>query len=120
MPLDADAVVFDVAVLREVADAAGMAPAELLELFLSDAESNLLVIADAGARQDHVGLNRTAHSLKSSAASVGAMQMAAAARALELATKAGFDDESLAACAVLTEAIENFAAAVARASDLGH
>lgn len=117
MPHDDGSPVFDDSVLREVAESAGMAPAELLELFITDAEANLAVIAEASARGDAVALNRTAHSMKSSAASVGAVRVAQSARMLEAATKSGLDDAGLAACATLAEELATFIAiAAARGS----
>lgn len=56
---------------------------ELMELFLSDAQTQLTQIETAYAAGDAETLARTAHALKSSSGYVGAAQMAELARSLD-------------------------------------
>lgn len=95
--------VFDESVLREITSAAGMAPWELIELFLQDAGQSVATIEQSRATADFDSINRATHMLKSSAGSVGAMCIAAIARELDAATKptqAVIDPE---ACATLSD-----------------
>ncbi len=86
MSVDTHAV-FDEAVLREITAAAGLPPWELIEMFLDDASSSLEQMDTALASADCQTVNRIAHSVKSSAGSVGAVKFSVLARELELSTK---------------------------------
>jgi HPt (histidine-containing phosphotransfer) domain-containing protein len=79
--------VFDESVLSEITSAAGIAPWELLEMFRDDAQQSVITIVE-NCTTDLELVNRLAHTLKSSAGSVGAMCVAQIARELEAATKA--------------------------------
>lgn len=62
---------------------------ELIDTFLDDAPSLLDSLRSALASQDAEGFRRAAHSLKSNAATVGAMALSASAKELEMAGKSG-------------------------------
>lgn len=62
---------------------------ELIDTFLDDAPSLLDSLRSALADQDAEEFRRAAHSLKSNAATVGAMALSASAKELEMAGKAG-------------------------------
>lgn len=84
--------VLDVSVLEELADAVGgdrPFVVDLVETFIADGEQQLTEIATALAAGDAAAVVRPAHTLKSSSATVGAPALAAAARAIELAGRAG-------------------------------
>lgn len=80
---DADLPVFDVEVLREVTEIAGIKPLDLIQVFLSELDRNLPLLCTALNCADGTTVEQIAHSLKSSAANVGAMRIAAVARRLE-------------------------------------
>jgi HPt (histidine-containing phosphotransfer) domain-containing protein len=80
---DADLPVFDVEVLREVTEIAGIKPLDLIQVFLSELDRNLPLLFTALNCADGTTVEQIAHSLKSSAANVGAMRIAAVARRLE-------------------------------------
>lgn len=100
--------VLDEPVLREITGAAGMTPLELVELFLEDSQSNLAAMADALAQADREGLNRAAHSMKSSAGNVGAQRLSHLALQLELQTKTVVPQESTLLLARLRAAFAEF------------
>jgi HPt (histidine-containing phosphotransfer) domain-containing protein len=62
---------------------------ELIEAFLSDSDAQLDAIEAALKADDAEALVRPAHTLKSSSATVGAMELSAVARALEMAGRSG-------------------------------
>lgn len=62
---------------------------EVVELFLADANVNVAKLADAFAAGDANALQRIAHSLKSSAANVGAMHLSKLCFELEKLGRAG-------------------------------
>ena len=67
--------------------------AAMVRAFQENADQRLRRMADARAADDIAALEREAHSLAGAAANVGALQLAAVARRIELACKtAGFDD----------------------------
>ena len=89
---DADAPALDEAVLNELQETTGDDPAfvrDLIETYLADAPVQLEGIEEAVAANDAEALIRPAHTLKSSSATVGAMQLAEASRALEMAGRTG-------------------------------
>lgn len=89
-----DQPIFDEPALREITEAAGMAPMELLDMFFEDSESNLRLMAQVLAEGDREVFNRSAHSMKSSAGNVGAQRLAQVAQALEKQTKLAFADDT--------------------------
>jgi len=89
---DGDAPARDEAVLNELKETTGDDPAfvrDLIETYLADAPVQLEGIEEAVAANDAEALIRPAHTLKSSSATVGAMQLAEASRALEMAGRTG-------------------------------
>ena len=62
---------------------------ELVNAYLADGPTQVDAIEAAVAADDAAALVRPAHTLKSSSATVGAMRLAAAARELEMAGRAG-------------------------------
>lgn len=79
--------VFDTAALREVTEMANIEPAELIQIFLFEIDKNLPLLRNTlccdAQEGDGLSLEHFSHSLKSSAANVGAMRIAAFARQLE-------------------------------------
>ena len=76
---DADAPALDEAVLNELKETTGDDPAfvrDLIETYLADAPVQLEGIEEAVAANDAEALIRPAHTLKSSSATVAAMQLA--------------------------------------------
>jgi HPt (histidine-containing phosphotransfer) domain-containing protein len=89
--------VLDESVLAEVLESTGNDLAfarELIETYLADAPNQLEEMTAAVEADDAAALVRPAHTLKSSSASIGAMRLAAVARELEMAGKAGALDPS--------------------------
>ena len=89
---DPDAPILDGGVLDELATSVGGDNgfvAELIATYLDDAPVHLADIAAAGDSGDAAALVRPAHTLKSSSATVGAMQLSARARSLEMAGRSG-------------------------------
>lgn len=85
-------IVLDASVLEDLADAVGgdrPFVVDLIKTFIADGEQQLAEIATALAADDAAAVVRPAHTLKSSSATVGAPALAAAARAIELAGRAG-------------------------------
>jgi HPt (histidine-containing phosphotransfer) domain-containing protein len=72
---------------------------DLIEAYLTDSAEQLAAIEAAVAADDAEALVRPAHTLKSSSATVGAMELSALARTLEMAGRDGTlgDAESAAA-----------------------
>jgi HPt (histidine-containing phosphotransfer) domain-containing protein len=93
--------VFDESVLSDITSAAGIAPWELIEMFLDDARQSVATILQTSATADLESVNRTAHTLKSSAGSVGAMCIAQISRELEAATKSSLPVIDTNACTTL-------------------
>ena len=115
---DLDALpVLDEPVLHEITSAAGMAPLELIEMFIEDSETNLGAMAEALAAGDRELLNRAAHSMKSSAGNVGAQRVAALSAALEKLTKHDVPSGSAELLARLQAAFGEFGTHVAAHRD---
>ena len=75
----------DPQVFADLQDAVGDEfAAELVETFLSEAPGMLADLKDAEARNDSEAFRRAAHSIKSNAATFGALQLFETARGLEL------------------------------------
>jgi len=92
----------DLTVLREIA-----------QLFLEDCYRRLAALDDALARGDRAALESVAHMLKGSAGYIGAERMLAAAEAVEAMARRGELAQAHGACARLTQATVDFAAALA-------
>ena len=60
---------------------------ELIDLFLADAPAHLERLAESLAHGDAGGLERSAHTLKSSSANIGALYLSSLCRQLEAAGK---------------------------------
>jgi HPt (histidine-containing phosphotransfer) domain-containing protein len=105
--------ILDEAVLREITSAAGMAPMELVELFLDDMTSTMTQLDAARPARDAVLIGRLAHTLKSSAGNTGALAIASISRRLEALCKRGFDAEAEALCEALDQARDEFVALIA-------
>lgn len=90
--------IFDEAALREITEAAGMTPLELIELFLDDAAQSLEQMRASLAAGDHQQIGRIGHMLKSSAGNAGAVGVADVARALEAHCKGSFAPGGEALC----------------------
>lgn len=101
-------VIFDEAALREITEAAGMTPIELIDLFLEDAASSLAQLRVALAAGDHPQIGRIGHMMKSSAGNAGAVAVANAARQLETHCKTAFEPGGAQLCAALEAAHEAF------------
>jgi HPt (histidine-containing phosphotransfer) domain-containing protein len=87
---------------------------DLIEAYLVDSEEQLEAIEAALGVEDAEALVRPAHTLKSSSATVGAMDVSALARTLEMAGRSGSvgDDETRRAAEVLRGATEATATAL--------
>ena len=66
---------------------------EIIELFLNDSQQRLLNLQSAISRAEHNKAQREAHTIKGSAANVGANKLSASASALEACLKQGKADE---------------------------
>ena len=66
---------------------------ELVDTYLDDGVAQLAAMRAAADADDPVALLRPAHTLKSSSANVGALQLADACRALEAAARGGTVDD---------------------------
>ncbi|MPZ46393.1 MAG: response regulator [Betaproteobacteria bacterium] len=99
---DAGEMALDRARLDALRDAIGDDFVELITVFLESAAEVLETLRDACRRGDGDGVYRQAHTLKSSAANVGATALSAVARHLESEAKAG----SLSAAAAGIDEIE--------------
>jgi HPt (histidine-containing phosphotransfer) domain-containing protein len=74
---------------------------ELIDTYLEDAETQLAALRQAALAGDAASMERPAHSLKSSSATVGAMALAELCRSLEADARAGVVDDAasrVAAC----------------------
>lgn len=67
---------------------------EMAQLFLDETAPALAEIRTAADLRNWKEVSRSAHSLKSSAATLGAMRLAAVCKALEVDTKEGFASEA--------------------------
>lgn len=111
-----DSLVFDEPALREITEAAGMTPMELLDMFFEDTDANVVHMADALNAGDRVSFNRAAHSLKSSAGNVGAARVAMAAQALEKHTKQALAEDTAALFVQFRACYREFVDAIAERS----
>lgn len=91
---------FDVQVLKDlralVGEDADLMVDELIECFLHDTAELLKTMSSAIAQADFSELKTAAHSLKSSSASVGAMNLSALSRELEAIAQQGNTDQATA------------------------
>jgi PAS domain S-box-containing protein len=97
---------------RLVATTGGPFVAELIDTFGEDARELLATLRRALAATDRDAFRRAAHSLKSTAESLGATGLAALARELEAAARAGSLDGAAARLDRLTEHYERAASAL--------
>jgi signal transduction histidine kinase/DNA-binding response OmpR family regulator/HPt (histidine-containing phosphotransfer) domain-containing protein len=106
---EGQAPIFDAAVLERLAQALGAsAPGHLRRLvavFLADAPKLIESVAGGLAAGDHDRVMRAAHSLKSTAASLGARRLSVLAAQVEASARAGALDEAAAAAAGLEPAL---------------
>ena len=79
----------DLAVLEEFRAMMGEVASELIGLFLEDTPRLLADLRETVAHGDAEGLQRAAHTLKSSSASLGAMGLSALCQELEVMRRAG-------------------------------
>jgi CheY-like chemotaxis protein len=86
------------------------APAHILEVFLRDAEAQVSALRDAVARKDAGGVERVAHTLKGSAAMVGAASVAGSCGDLIHCVRQGKLDDA----AGILEALQAHVAAIGR------
>lgn len=91
--------------LQEITDADALFQKELIEEFCEQAGRLSERIEDAAAAKDALELHRAAHSLKGSAASVGAATLAEAAAELDERAKAGDMGGALEVLARLEQAL---------------
>ncbi len=77
---------------------------ELIDTYLEDAVTQLAAMRQAALDGDPAAMERPAHSLKSSSATVGAMALAELCRSLEADARAGVVDEPAARVAACDEA----------------
>lgn len=70
---------------------------DVVTAFVEDGPDRLREIRDGNDRGDHALVRRAAHTLKSSGLTFGAVDLAAASRALEDAAHDGLEDETLVA-----------------------
>lgn len=85
-PVAASGAVFDPARVRALMTEIGVTPArDLVEVFLADAEQRLAAMRRLAGSGETKALGRTAHSVKSSAATFGLDRLAALAREIESA-----------------------------------
>jgi len=84
---------FDITAIEKLRKVAGdQAPgfvAEMATLFLEEAAKQVAELRRAFSAQDWKIVSRTAHSLKSSSATLGLMQLSSTCRELELRAKSG-------------------------------
>jgi len=97
--------ILDTRVLDELAASVGGDRAfvvELVDTYLDDSAEQVDAIGASVDADDAAGLVRPAHTLKSSSATLGAQQLAARARALEMAGRSGtLDDEARSSASAL-------------------
>ena len=110
--------VIDAATFAELQDSAGAEfTAELVGTFLEEAPGMLAELRDALAGAQAERFTRMAHSLKSNAHTFGALELAAQARALELA---GLNTDAAKDAAALDALDAAYAAAAAELKVLSH
>ena len=98
---DAQPTVLDPGMLDELRESAGDEAASIVRLFLEDAPRLVRQLEQASATPDLDAMREAAHSLKSSAANVGALALSAAAKRIELAARAHALDRPAVAVALL-------------------
>jgi CheY-like chemotaxis protein/HPt (histidine-containing phosphotransfer) domain-containing protein len=103
-----DALTLDPEVFQQFQEAMGEMSADILGDFFSEAPKQLNALRFGLEQKDIAVLERTAHSLKSGSALLGAMRMSGLCKALELSVREG----NLAEAAVLLRQIEKEYAAV--------
>ncbi|WP_241688396.1 hybrid sensor histidine kinase/response regulator [Pseudoxanthomonas composti] len=81
--------VLDTSVLDELFEVVGKETAKIVGLFLEDTPKLIAALEAAAAASDLAALRMPAHTLKSSAANLGAMTLSAAAQRIELGSRNG-------------------------------
>jgi len=95
--------VLDAGALDELYDVIGDDAHHIVRVFLEDAPRVLHELEQAALAPDYAALRDAAHSLKSSAANLGAMALSAAARRLELGARTQTLDRPAVAVALLVQ-----------------
>jgi HPt (histidine-containing phosphotransfer) domain-containing protein len=95
--------VLDAEALDELYDVIGDDAHHIVRVFLEDAPRVLHELEQAALAPDYAALRDAAHSLKSSAANLGAMALSAAARRLELGARTQTLDRPAVAVALLVQ-----------------
>ena len=85
----APAVTIDDEVIEELRTVLGGELDRLIRVFLDDAPKHIAALEEAALAPDLEALREHAHSLKSSSANLGAMQLSAAAKRVELGARTG-------------------------------
>ncbi len=88
-PEAAPAVTIDDEVIEELRTVLGGELDRLIRVFLDDAPKHIAALEEAALAPDLEALREHAHSLKSSSANLGAMQLSAAAKRVELGARTG-------------------------------
>jgi HPt (histidine-containing phosphotransfer) domain-containing protein len=104
--------VLDEEVLGELATVLGTETARVISVFLEDAPKLLERLEQAALEPDFEGLREAAHSLKSSAANLGAMALSHAAKRIELGARTHTLDRPAVAVALLAGEFERARAAL--------
>ncbi|MCI2262257.1 ATP-binding protein [Xanthomonas indica] len=101
-PSAVPAPVLDIAVLDELREVIGSASvAQIVELFLADAPLLIQRLEQAAATAESDALREAAHTLKSSAANLGALALSAAALRIESGVRTGTLDRPVVAVALV-------------------
>lgn len=101
-PSAVPAPVLDIAVLDELRDVIGAASvAQIVELFLADAPLLIQRLEQAAATAQSDALREAAHTLKSSAANLGALALSAAALRIESGVRTGTLERPVVAVALV-------------------
>jgi HPt (histidine-containing phosphotransfer) domain-containing protein len=108
--------VLDAEALDELYDVIGDDAHHIVRVFLEDAPRVLHELEQAALAPDYAALRDAAHSLKSSAANLGAMALSGAARRLELGARTQTLERPAVAVALLVQEFARAADGAARAA----
>jgi CheY-like chemotaxis protein/HPt (histidine-containing phosphotransfer) domain-containing protein len=84
-----DAAALDQEVIRDLLDVMGDEFTDLVHVYLEDTPKNLKTLEQAAARRDTAGLIAPSHSLKSTSANLGALNLAEIAKRIEHGARSG-------------------------------
>jgi CheY-like chemotaxis protein/HPt (histidine-containing phosphotransfer) domain-containing protein len=84
-----DAAALDQEVIRDLLDVMGDEFTDLVHVYLEDTPKNLRTLEQAASRQDTAGLIAPSHSLKSTSANLGALNLAEIAKRIEHGARSG-------------------------------